>query len=140
MSSTPTELDIGVDGGHALVDFADAVVTGTQTDINHARTRVEAELGRQAAVDAAAVIANFQRMVRIADSTGIPLDEPVLMMSQTIRKDLGINEYHAAQNTPKLSFPKRVLGTLLSPFVPKLAARVAGNMISQDPQQGTRSQ
>ena len=64
-----------------LTEFAEAVVVGDAERIAAARGSVATELGDAAMVDAAAVIANFQRMVRIADSSGIPLDEPVLMMT-----------------------------------------------------------
>jgi len=76
-------------------------------------------------VDAAAVIANFQRMVRIADSTGIPLDEPVLMMTQGIREDLGLNEFSASANSPELPFLKRIAGRVLAPIAPKVMQRMA---------------
>ena len=132
VSDNLDELDIGVTSGEALAHFADAVVTGTSIDINHARNRVERELGREATVDAAAVIANFQRMVRIADGTGIPLDEPVLMMSQTIREDLGINKFHAYNNSPQLKLHQRILGRVLAPFMPKLVKRMAKNVMSED--------
>ena len=82
-------------------------------------------LGHAAAVDAGAVIANFQRMVRIADSTGIPLDEPVVMMTQNIRDELGINGYHAAANTPKLNVVKAMVGRALGPFAARLLRQLA---------------
>lgn len=60
-------------------------------------------------VDAAGVIANFQRMVRIADGTGIPLDEPVAMLTTDIREELGLNHYGSADRTPLPNTFKRVL-------------------------------
>ena len=44
-----------------------------------------------ALVDAAAVVGNFERMVRIADGTGIPLDKPVAMVSADMREELGLD-------------------------------------------------
>ena len=83
-------------------------------------------------VDSAAVIANFQRMVRIADGTGIPLDEPVLMLTQDIREDLGINGYGSADNSPPLSLIQKILGRLLQPFLkPVLLRRAAQRAASQ---------
>jgi hypothetical protein len=95
-------------------------------DIVIARDKVVEAIGNEAMIDAAAVIANFQRMVRIADGTGIPLDEPVLMFTQDIRAELGINEFNAAQNSPDLPVAKRIIGKLLGPFAPKLLTRLAG--------------
>ena len=76
-------------------------------------------------IDAAGIIANFQRMVRIADGTGIPLDEPVAMMTQDLRSDLGINKYGSAGNAPSLAFPKRLFGRILRPILPALMKRMA---------------
>jgi hypothetical protein len=90
------------------------------------------ELGENAMVDAAGVIANFQRMVRIADGTGIPLDTPVAMMTSSIREDLGINEYGSASNTPALSLPQRLLGRVLQPALPLVVKLMTRNMSKPD--------
>ena len=44
-------------------------------------------------VDAAAVASNFQRMVRIADATGIPLGEGLEAMSQEVREELDLGRF-----------------------------------------------
>ena len=89
------------------------------------REEVAATLGNDAMVDAAGVIANFQRMVRIADSTGIPLDEPVLIMTQQLRNDLGINEFSGAEHNPDLTLRQRIMGKLLAPLMPLMLKRMA---------------
>ena len=61
----------GVDHGAELIAFADAAVARSP-EVGAAREAVQKSLGDAEVVDAAAVIANFQRMVRIADGTGIP--------------------------------------------------------------------
>ncbi len=58
------------------------------------------EAGNDVVVDAAAVAGNFQRMVRIADATGIPVDEPMQALSRGIQEDLDLRRFHSAQNTP----------------------------------------
>jgi len=123
-------VEIGLPGGAELINFVEAVVadnfdSASHAQIAHARGAVVDALGNQATVDAAAVIANFQRMVRIADSTGIPLDEPVVMMTQNIREELGLNDYAAASHTPKLSVAKRLVGRILGPFAPRLLRKIA---------------
>lgn len=83
----------GIPGAAGLVEFAEAAL-GDDTDlITAARERVRAELGDDCTVDAAGIIANFQRMVRIADGTGISLDEPMTAMTAEIRDELGLNGY-----------------------------------------------
>lgn len=121
------EIPVGVEAGTELRAFADAVLSAEPDDIKEARSRLIEKLGEPATVDAAAVVGNFQRMVRIADSTGIPLDEPVLMVSQSIRKDLGINTFNAAVNSPPLPFFKRILGRILAPVAPVLIRKMAAS-------------
>jgi hypothetical protein len=126
------EVQTGLRGGEALIRFAEASLGDSfddkADDTRVAREAVKDELGENAMVDAAGVIANFQRMVRIADGTGIPLDTPVAMMTSSIREDLGINEYGSASNTPALSLPQRLLGRLLQHALPLVVKLLTRNM------------
>ena len=47
-------------------------------------------------MDAAGVLAIFNAVVRVADATGIPLEEQKAAMSADFRGALGINDYPAA--------------------------------------------
>ena len=115
----------GIAGGDVLSAYAEAALGDDEAEIAVSRSAVQSELGDAAMVDAAAVIANFQRMVRIADGCGIPLDEPVMMMSQSIREDLGLNSFGGAENAVQLPFVKRLLGRALAPFTPRMLKRMA---------------
>jgi len=115
----------GIAGGDELTAYAEAALGDDTDSIAAARDQVRAALGDDATVDAAAVIANFQRMVRIADGTGIPLDQPVLIMSQAIRDELHINDFHGAGNSAPLPWHKKVLGRAAAPFMPKMLKRMA---------------
>ena len=75
--------------GAALVAFAEAIVTGAQT-LAGSRTTVVETLGPAAMVDAAGVASNFERMVRIADSTGIELGDLLEQASADARTALGL--------------------------------------------------
>jgi len=99
-----------VPNGDALIAFAEAVVGGSDAEIVCARSELVEQLGPEAFVDACGVIGNFERMVRIADSTGIPLDAPVAAMTADIRDELGIDDFGSARNTPELGLAGRVLG------------------------------
>lgn len=68
-------------------------------DLPEHRRRIAETLGSAAAVDAAGVVANFQRMVRIADSTGIPVDDYILKRSGQLPERLGLTAYSSAANT-----------------------------------------
>ena len=69
--------------------------------------------------------ANFQRMVRIADGSGIPLDAPMAMITADIRDELGINEFSSANLTQKVGPVKRVLGKVMAMILPVLFRRMA---------------
>ncbi len=118
-----------IPAGPQLLAFAEAVVARSDADIESTRSTLVELIGPAGTADAAAVVANFQRMVRIADSTGIPLDEPVMMLTQGIRDELGINEYHAAANSPALAPLKKIVGRLLGPFVSKVMRRIARSRV-----------
>ena len=62
-----------IEHGGVLTAFAEAIVAGDVGQITVARQAVVEAAGELAMVDAAGVVANFQRNVRIADGTGIPL-------------------------------------------------------------------
>jgi hypothetical protein len=88
-----------------------------EPEIAKARDRVRAELGPAAMIDAAAVIGNFERMVRIADGTGIPLDTPVNVATESIRADLGIDQFEAAARTSPVRGWQRGVGRAIDPLL-----------------------
>jgi len=94
----------GVDHGAELIAFADAAVARSP-EVGTAREAVQKSLGDAEVVDAAAVIANFQRMVRIADGIGIPLDEPMDAISADLRHEIGIDEFASAAGRGKHGSP-----------------------------------
>ncbi|MEM8766563.1 MAG: hypothetical protein AAGE43_03910 [Pseudomonadota bacterium] len=82
-------VDSGLPGSAELIRFTDATLTDP-ADLPAAREALAAALGEAALVDAAGVVGNFQRMVRIADSTGIPVDGRMAQMSEEVRDQLGL--------------------------------------------------
>ena len=85
----------GVAAGAALTAYADAFYEDGD-GFAAARDRLLAEIGAEALVDAAGVLAIFNAVVRIADATGIPLEEQKARMSDDFRGALGIDDYPAA--------------------------------------------
>ncbi len=122
------EAETGIPFDKELLQFADSSLSDNEEAIRKARADVAEKMGNEAMVDAAGVIANFQRMVRIADGTGIPLDKPVALLSDDIRDDLGINEYGSADNTPPLSNFQKLMGKLLRPLMPLVIKRMTREM------------
>jgi hypothetical protein len=90
--------DSGVPHGNLLTAFAEAAVRQTDA-LPGLRSQVAAELGVQELVDAAGVVANFQRMVRIADGCGIPLDQFTKDATDDCREELGLHQFASAANT-----------------------------------------
>ena len=126
-----TNNDGGVKHGKALSSFFEAFVSRDETELELARFVLVNETGEQVMVDAAGVAANFQRMVRIADATGIPVDTPMNVMSQDIQKELALNRFSSAQNTPALSFGVRLLSPIIKRLAPIMMRRMAkGNKTS----------
>ena len=76
-------------GGEQLVAYVTATLTGRE--ITAARDAVVAVLGREAAVDAAGVIGNFEMMNRVAEVSGIPISQQSIDRSQDLidRLDIG---------------------------------------------------
>ena len=91
----------GIAHAEALVALADAQVGDDDAALAAARARLLAEVGPEALVDSVAVVANFERMVRIADATGTPLDAPVAMMATGLREELDLDRFGSAANTPR---------------------------------------
>lgn len=86
------DVESGVPHGAKLLRFAEAVVAGSAADREAARRALTEAMGGEALVDAAGVISNFERMVRIADSTGIS----IASMSEedlTLVRELGIDRF-----------------------------------------------
>lgn len=83
-----------------LTNFAEAVAQRDATDISRTRDELVQVAGEEVMVDAAGVAANFQRMVRIADSMGIPIDEKSVEPGADIRLELDLGRFESAQNTP----------------------------------------
>lgn len=87
----------GVEHGDLLLAFADAIVGDDAAVLADAREAVVATLGPEAMVDAAGVAANFERMVRIADSTGIQLDDRMAALSKEVREELQLQRFIEAK-------------------------------------------
>ena len=82
----------GVPHGKQLIGFAEAVVTGDPALLDAARSAVVDAMGGDALVDAAGVASNFERMVRIADATGIPLNPDMESATADLRAELGLEK------------------------------------------------
>ena len=85
--------DGGVSHGGLLVAFAEAVLGDDPDRISDCGQAVSRALGEAAMVDAAAVAAGFNAIDRVADATGIPIDEERVSSTASLRQDLGIDQF-----------------------------------------------
>jgi hypothetical protein len=90
--------DSGVPHGAELLAFANAVQID-QPSLNRTRDVVESLVGTDGMLEAAATIAIFNGLVRVADGTGIQLDDGVVMASADYREELGVNAFAGGVNT-----------------------------------------
>lgn len=90
--------DVGVAAGRELLAFTNAVESG-EPDLAAARSALLDVVGGDGLVEAAATIAVFNGLVRVADGTGIQLDPGLDSFSQADRARLGIDAFAGAMNT-----------------------------------------
>ena len=85
--------------GELLIEFADAFFTDGGR-LGEARARIAEAMGAEALVDAAGIVAIFNAVVRIADATGIPLEDYKEELSRDFRGGLGIDDYPSVRSGP----------------------------------------
>ena len=83
----------GIAHGAVLIEFAEAVLGDDDARLGRARDGFAAAMGPAAMIDGAAVVAIFESAVRIADATGIPLEDYKASASVALRATLGIDAY-----------------------------------------------
>ncbi len=77
-----------------LIEFAEAVLRGDEARQNRARTALYGALGAAALVDAGAIVASFNAVVKIADGCGIPLEEAKAAATEDLRAALGLEQFN----------------------------------------------
>ena len=91
----------GIAYGAELMDFAESIALGDEKAMVESRKALLNAAGPAVLVDAAGVAGNFQRMVRIADSIGIPFDYMVSTSVREIQQELGLNRFASARHSFK---------------------------------------
>ncbi len=87
-----TSIDSGVVYGAELLAFTDAVMARDGEAVAKTRAELGAKLGPEGVVDTAAVITMFNVVDRIADATGIPIDDGFTKdMRYAIGNELGMS-------------------------------------------------
>ena len=109
--TTETEVDLqgvngdaasaamGIEYGAELMSFAESLAQRDEHGLARSRTALRQAAGNKVLVDAAGVAANFQRMVRIADSIGIPFDNMQSDFANSIQTELNLARFGSAQHS-----------------------------------------
>lgn len=84
--------------GPVLTRFVEAVLGDDAAALAAARAAVRTALGDAAFVDACATVASFNAVVKIADATGIPLEEAKEVRTRDIREALAIEAFRSLRS------------------------------------------
>ena len=111
--TTDTEVDLqgvvgnktsaatGIAFGAELMHFSESIALRDEKIIAESRKALLTAAGPAVLVDAAGVAANFQRMVRIADSIGIPFDYMDSTSVREIQQELSLERFASARHSFK---------------------------------------
>jgi hypothetical protein len=90
---TGTKGDGNIPHGALLVAFADAVLGDDDGRLKEIQADIRDQIGDAAFVDAAAIAATFNAIDRVADATGIPIEDNKAASTADFRAELGINTF-----------------------------------------------
>ena len=89
--------DGGVPDGDLLIPLAEALPRRDWDGVAHWRDAIAERLGSQQAIDAIAVASMFNGITRVADATGIPLDDSTEGLTGELRASTGIDTFAPAE-------------------------------------------
>jgi hypothetical protein len=90
--------------GALLVRFAEAVLGEDDRALHAIQADIRQKLGDAALVDAAAIAATFNAIDRVADATGIPIEDAKAEGTADFRSALGINSF--AESRGEIADPR----------------------------------
>jgi hypothetical protein len=96
--------DGNIPHGALLVQFAEAVLGDDDARLAAIQSEIRSTMGDAALVDAAAIAATFNAIDRVADSTGIPIEDNKAEVTADFRAALGINSF--AENRGEIADPR----------------------------------
>ena len=103
IAATNSTGDAGVAHASLLRELTEAAIENRWDDLEEVRARATAEMGEQETVDALTVAAAFNGITRVADATGIPLDEHTAATTIELREVAGINQFDYTEKSARYS-------------------------------------
>ena len=74
--------------GALLLEFTDAVLSSDDAHLAQVRSRLRSRLGDEQLVDAAGAVASFNAVVKVADGTGLSVDDFRRELADQLRSEL----------------------------------------------------
>lgn len=93
--------DSGVPHSDVIRALTEAAVGNRWDALASLREAASRMLGEQAMVDVLTVAAGFNGITRVADATGIPLDERARAATEDMRAAVGIDRFHYAHKSAR---------------------------------------
>jgi len=100
-SVTSDDIDPGVPHGQWLRALTETAIKGDWMALAEVRPEAEDRMGRQQAVDALIVAAAFNGITRVADATGIPLDDNTANVTTDMRNTTGIQRFEYGEKSAR---------------------------------------
>jgi len=98
---TDDSLDVGVPHSDLLRELTETTIRREWEALTEVREKAVSAMGLQETTDALTVAAAFNGITRVADSTGIPLDDATDAVTADMREETGIQEFHYAVKSQK---------------------------------------
>jgi hypothetical protein len=105
---TGTKGDGNIAHGALLVAFAEAVLGDDDQRLREVQAAIRNRMGDPAFVDAAAIVATFNAIDRVADATGIPIEDSKAASTADVRAALEINAF--AEQRGEIADPRARTG------------------------------
>ncbi len=102
-AATNSTGDAGVAHASLLRELTEAAIENRWEDLEEVRARATAAMGEQETVDALTVAAAFNGITRVADATGIPLDEHTAATTIEMREVTGIDRFDYPEKSARYS-------------------------------------
>jgi hypothetical protein len=100
-SVTSDDIDPGVPHGRWLRALTEAAINGDWLALAEVRPEAEDVMGRQQTIDALIVAAAFNGITRVADATGIPLDDNTANVTTDMRAETGIQRFEYGEKSAR---------------------------------------
>lgn len=100
-SVTSNEIASGVENEAHLRALTEAAITGDWLGLAALRKKTDQAIGLQQTVDTLVVASAFNGITRVADATGIPLDENTADITEQLREETGIQRYEYSEKSDR---------------------------------------